>query len=72
MVFQTNVEYLQIQCNSIKDDNYIELSSTQIKKLQNTAKVKTLTTNKIALWIKAEVSRKKVDVHMRKVICIIS
>lgn len=61
---------MQSQCNSIKNNNDVELLLPYIKKLQNTTEVETFESNDIASWTKDAVSRKKVDVTIRKVICI--
>lgn len=63
---------MQSKYNSIKDDNDVKLPLAYIKKLQNTSEVGTLASNEIAPSTKDVVSRKKINVSIRKVICIIN
>lgn len=64
--------HFQSQRNGIKDSDNIELSSAYITKMQNTTKFGTLTINKTALSTKTAISRKRLDVSIGKVNCIIN
>ena len=55
----------------MKDDDDIEFLLAHFKKMQNTTEVRTSASDKMALSTKGEVGRKKVDISVKKVICII-
>lgn len=58
---------MQNQYSSVKDDN-IKLLLIYIRKIQNTTKFKILASNKTALSTKTTVSRKRLDISIRKVV----
>ena len=58
----------QSECNGIEDNDNAELPSTHIKKIQNTAKAKTLVSNETAPSIKSTLDGKKIAVYIRKLI----
>lgn len=58
---------MQSQYNSIKDDDDVEHALTYIKKMQNTAKFGILSIDKMTLLTKVMVSRKYLDISIRKV-----
>ena len=60
---------MQSQRNGMKDDNDIKLPLAYIQKLQNTAEVKALASNEMALTIKGVVRGKEIVVSIKKVIC---
>ena len=62
---------MQSQRNGIKeDDDDVKLPSAHIKKMQNTAEFGILARDRTAPSTKSAVDRKKVDISIRKVICI--
>lgn len=59
MVHWIDLRYLQSQWNGIKDNDDVKFLLAQIKKLQNTAEVRTLISDQIALSTKSVMQRKK-------------
>lgn len=62
---------MQSQHNSIEDDD-IKFLLVYIKKIQNIVQFKTLASNKMGLLTKAIVSRKRLDINVKKMSYIIS
>ena len=71
MVYQADPRRLQSYHNDIeKDDDDVKFPLVHMKKMQNTAKVRTSPSNRTAPLTKGVVGRKRVDVSVKKVICI--